>query len=48
MTARADELVAWARQRTREATPSKTARAKALDHIRRVTLAHAHLWEAVS
>ena len=27
---------------------SKTARAKALGHIRRVTLAHGHLWEAVT
>lgn len=38
-----DELLVWARQRLRYPDPAPRARLIALDHIRRVTLAHAHL-----
>lgn len=41
-TTRAD-LAAWARQRLRYPDPAKDARLKALEDIRRVTLAHVHL-----
>lgn len=38
-----DELTAWARQRLRYPDPAPGAKMRALDDIRRVTLAHAHL-----
>lgn len=41
-TNRAD-LAAWARQRLRYPDPAPDARIKALEDIRRVTLAHVHL-----
>lgn len=37
------ELAAWARQRLRYPDPEPDALARALDHIRRVTMLHAHL-----
>ena len=48
MNALADELVAWARHRARETGDAKSERLRAVQHIRRVTLAHGHLWEAVT
>ena len=37
-----DELVAWARQRWRDAGDAKSERLRAVQLIRRVTLAHGH------
>ena len=37
------ELLAWIRQRLRYPDPAPDARLRALQHIRRVTMAHAHL-----
>lgn len=37
------ELEAWARQRCRYPDPAPDARLRALEDIKRVTLAHAHL-----
>jgi hypothetical protein len=37
------ELMAWARQRMRYPDPAPNALAKALDDIKRVTIAHLHL-----
>ena len=41
-TTRAD-LVAWAKQRLRYPDPAPDAQLKALEDIKRVTMAHAHL-----
>lgn len=38
-------LAAWARQRARFPDPAPGARLKAVADIRRVTMAHAHLFE---
>lgn len=38
-----DELATWARQRLRYPDPAPDAQLRALDDIKRVTLAHVHL-----